>query len=363
MYKTTTAQTHKNNAQTVSIQQDSSHTKRTRNHTSPHNCHTRKHRNKHDKRDTRAKRRQQHHSDTCTTTASTTTPLTRNIETIHAIQQPHNRKTLRSFLSAVNAYKKFIPDYARLRTPLNNLLKKDVTWDKKCQKAFTSLKESLTTHPTLHLYQEGLPCQVYCNASTLGNAGVLKQVHPDGKTYPVLNFSRSLRSHERKYSNSELECLAIVESVNKFRVCLMDRKFTIFSDHHALQWLKTIKNPSGRLFRWRLRLSRYEYEVRYIKGVQDYETDIITRNPFCGFLDAPLIKNHQPSPSGDSKLTIDHNGLHTISRKGPLQSHPVFLLVISPVTNLPPRPDDCAIHKKRLRKPTEIQKWDSPEEN
>ncbi|UYV84635.1 hypothetical protein LAZ67_X002927 [Cordylochernes scorpioides] len=119
----------------------------------------------------------------------------------------------------VNAYKKFIPDYARLRTPLNNLFERDVTWvwDDKCQKAFTSLKESLTTHPTLHPYQEGLPCQVYCNASTLGIAGVLKQVHPDGKTYPVQYFSRCLRSHDRNYYSSELECLAIVESVDKFR--------------------------------------------------------------------------------------------------------------------------------------------------
>ncbi|UYV70886.1 K02A2.6-like [Cordylochernes scorpioides] len=271
------------------IQQDSSHKKHTRDHTSSHNSHTRKHRNK---RDTRTKRRQKHHSNTCTTTASTTTPFTRNIETIHAIQQTHNRKTLRSFLSAVNAYKKFIPDYARLRTPLNNLLKKDVTWvwDDKCKKAFTSLKESLTTHPTLHLYQEGLQCQVSCHASTLSIPGILKQVHPDGKTYPVQYFNRSLRSHERNYSSSELECLAIVESVDKFRVCLMDRKFTIFSDHHAMQWLKTIKNPAGRLIRWRLRLSRYEYEVRYIKGVKQYETDIITRNPFCGFLDAPSLR-------------------------------------------------------------------------
>ncbi|UYV62496.1 K02A2.6-like [Cordylochernes scorpioides] len=96
----------------------------------------------------------------------------------------------------------------------------------------------------------------------------------------------------------------------------MDRKFTIFSDHHALPMLKTVKNPSGRIFRWRLRLSRYEYEVRYINGVQQYETDVITRNPFCGFSDASLIKNHQPSPSGNSSLTIGHNGLHTISRKG-----------------------------------------------
>ncbi|UYV83913.1 hypothetical protein LAZ67_X000593 [Cordylochernes scorpioides] len=253
-----------------------------------------------------------------TITAGTTTPLIRNTDVIHAIPPPNNRKTLQSFLGAVNVYNKFIPDYARLRTPLNNLLKKDVTWDwdDKRQKAFTSLKESLTQHPVLHLYKDELPCQVYCDASTLGIAGVLKQVHSAGKAYPVQYFSRALRVHERNYTISELECLAIVESVEKFRVYLMGRKFTIFSDHHALQWLKTIKNPSGRLFRWSLRLSCYEYEVRYIKGAQQHEADLLSRNPFCGFLDATLIKNHQLTPSGESKLTIDRNGLQTLKRRG-----------------------------------------------
>ncbi|UYV76085.1 hypothetical protein LAZ67_13002472 [Cordylochernes scorpioides] len=253
-----------------------------------------------------------------TITAGTTTPLTRNTDIIHAIKQPHNRKTLQSFLGAVNVYNKFIPEYARLRAPLNNLLKKDVVWNwnEVCQKAFIDLKGNLTQHPILHLYKEGLPCQVYCDASTLGIAGILKQVHPDGNIYPVQYFSRTLRPHEKNYSISELECLAIVESVEKFRIYLMDRKFTIFSDHHALQWLKTIKNPSGRLFRWSLRLSSYEYEVRYIKGKQQYEADLLSRNPFCGFLDATLIKTHQPPPSRESSLTIDRNGLHTVSRKG-----------------------------------------------
>ncbi|UYV69358.1 hypothetical protein LAZ67_6003312 [Cordylochernes scorpioides] len=253
-----------------------------------------------------------------TITAGTITPLTRNTDIIHAIKQPHNRKTLQSFLGAVNVYNKFIPEYARLRAPLNNLLKKDVVWNwnEACQEAFIDLKGNLTQHPILHLYKEGLPCQVYCDASTLGIAGILKQVHPDGNIYPVQYFSRTLRPHEINYSISELECLAIVESVEKFRIYLMGRKFTIFSDHHALQWLKTIKNPSGRLFRWSLRLSSYEYEVRYIKGKLQYEADLLSRNPFCGFLDATLIKTHQPPPSKESSLTIDHNGLHTVSRKG-----------------------------------------------
>ncbi|UYV77207.1 K02A2.6-like [Cordylochernes scorpioides] len=294
----------------------------------PHNIHapirhhaTNTH-NPHNKCNTRAKRQQQQTSACTTVKNNTIIPSTQNIEKIHATKQPHNRKTLRSFLKAVNAYKEFIPDHARLRTPLVNLLKKDVmwVWSDECQKAFTNLKESLTTHPTLYLYQEDLPCQVYCNTSTFGIAGILKQVYPDGNTYPVQHFSRSLRGHERNYSDLELQCLAIVESVDNFRACLMGRKFTILSDHPALQWLKEIKAPSGRLFRWRLRLSRYEYEVRSINGVQQYETGVVTRIPFCGFLDAPLINSQQSSPPGKSRVTMDHNKLRTVSRKGVLKT-------------------------------------------
>ncbi|UYV64787.1 hypothetical protein LAZ67_3001966, partial [Cordylochernes scorpioides] len=155
-----------------------------------------------------------------TVTAGTYAPQTRNLDTISAIKPPTNQKTLQSFLGAVNVYNKFIPDYARLRAPLNKLLKKDVkwNWDPDCQQAFTTLKESLTSKPVLHLYQVGLPCRLYCDASTQGIAGILKQVHPDGQVHPVQYFSRALRAHERNYTVSELECLAIVESVDKFRI-------------------------------------------------------------------------------------------------------------------------------------------------
>ncbi|UYV60339.1 hypothetical protein LAZ67_1000878 [Cordylochernes scorpioides] len=190
-----------------------------------------------------------------TVTAGTYAPQTRNLDTINAIKPPTNQKTLQSFLGAVNVYNKFIADYARLRAPLNKLLKKDVkwNWDPDCQQAFTTLKESLTSKPVLHLYQAGLPCRLYCDASTQGIAGILKQVHPDGQIHPVQYFSRALRAHERNYTVSELECLAIVESVDKFRIYL------------------------------------------------------------TGFISSDIIKQHQPTAS---PFNIDINGLHTITRKG-----------------------------------------------
>ncbi|UYV65513.1 hypothetical protein LAZ67_3004557, partial [Cordylochernes scorpioides] len=250
--------------------------------------------------------------------SGTYTPQIKNLDVINAIKVPTNLKTLQSFLGAINVYNKFIPNYAQLRTPLNKLLKKDTTWnwDNQCQTSFEALKESLTSQPILHLFKEGLPCQLYCDASLLGIAGVLKQQYPDGTLYPVQFYSRALRPHKKNYTISELECLAIIECVDKFRVYLTGVKFTIFTDHHALQWLKTIKNPTGRLFRWSLKMSTYEYEIRYIKGSKQHEADLLLRNPFCGFLSAAQIKEKQPLELPYPNATINPEGLHTLTRKG-----------------------------------------------
>ncbi|UYV63235.1 hypothetical protein LAZ67_2003507, partial [Cordylochernes scorpioides] len=191
-----------------------------------------------------------------------------------------------------------------------------MVWSPNYQQAFDKLKQHLATQPVLHLFQEGLPCQVYCDASTQGIAGVLKQVHPDGNIYPVQYYSRALRSYERNYTISELECLAIEECVDKFRVYLLGTKFVIYSDHHALQWLKTIKDPTGRLFRWSLRLSAYDYEVKYLKGSRQYEADLLSRNPFCGFLSTGQIKDHQGELRRDTRYILNDKDLMTITRRG-----------------------------------------------
>ncbi|UYV78547.1 K02A2.6-like [Cordylochernes scorpioides] len=210
-------------------------------------------------------------------TAGTYTPNIKNTEIINAIRTPINIRTLQSFFGAVNVYHKFIPEYARLRHPLNQLLKKNAKWlwSPNCQQAFDKLKQHLATQPV-----------------------------------------RALRSYERNYTISELECLAIVECVDKFRVYLLGTKFVIYSDHHALQCLKTIKDPTGRLFRWSLRLSAYDYEVKYLKGSSQYEADLLSRNPFCGFLSTGQIKDHQGELRRDTRYILNDKDLMTITRRG-----------------------------------------------
>ncbi|UYV71937.1 K02A2.6-like [Cordylochernes scorpioides] len=159
-----------------------------------------------------------------TISSGTYTPLVKNLDVINAIKVPTSVKSLQSFLGSINVYNKFIKDHARIRNPLNNLLKKDTPWhwDTKCHHSFDTLKECLTTKPVLHLFKEGLPCQLFCDASLQGIAGILKQQHPDGTLHPVQYYSRALRPHEKKYTITELECLAVIDSVEKFRIYLAD---------------------------------------------------------------------------------------------------------------------------------------------
>ncbi|UYV67824.1 hypothetical protein LAZ67_5002149 [Cordylochernes scorpioides] len=209
-----------------------------------------------------------------TISSGTYTPLVKNLDVINAIKVPTSVKSLQSFLGSINVYNKFIKDHARIRNPLNNLLKKDTPWhwDAECQHPFDTLKECLTTKPVLHLFKEGLPCQLFCDASLQGIAGILKQKHPDGTLHPVQYYSRAFRPHEKNYTITELECLAVIDSVEKFRI--------------------------------------------YLAGKTQYEADLLSLNPLCGFLTTTQIIEKQPQLPPSTLIKTNIDGLHTIKRKG-----------------------------------------------
>ncbi|GBO21470.1 Transposon Tf2-11 polyprotein [Araneus ventricosus] len=208
-------------------------------------------------------------------------PNNANIETIKKLQPPTNVKELQRFLGSVNVYNKFIPQYAKLRYPLNQLLKKDVkfNWTNECQDAFDKLKETLTTKPVLNLYNPDVTCHVFVDASQKSVGAVLKQPDASDILHPIAYHSRTLRDYEKNYAITELECLAIVDALVKFYYYLHGQKFVIHTDHAALVWLKNVKNLRGRLFRWSLKLSMFDYEIKYQKGCTNIEADMLSRHP------------------------------------------------------------------------------------
>ncbi|GFX99417.1 transposon Tf2-9 polyprotein [Trichonephila clavipes] len=93
--------------------------------------------------------------------------------------------------------------------------------------------------------------------------------------------SRRLRNYEITYTITELECLAIIDSLEKFHCYLHGSHFTVHTDHNALVWLKNFKNPTGRLFRWSLKFSMNDFDIKYKKCSTNVEADMLTRNPIA----------------------------------------------------------------------------------
>lgn len=84
---------------------------------------------------------------------------------------------------------------------------------------------------------------------------------------------------EKWYTVTKQECLAMIWSIRKFRCYLENYAFTVITDHSSLRWLNNLRNPTGRLARWALELTQYDYTVLHRKGAFYHVPDALSRIP------------------------------------------------------------------------------------
>jgi hypothetical protein len=115
------------------------------------------------------------------------------------------------------------------------------------------------------------------------------------KDLPTAYVNRTLNNAERNYPTIEKELLAIIWGCKHFRPYLYGRKFTIVTDHRPLTWIFSVKDPSSRLLRWRLRLEEFDYEVIYKKGSENRNADALSR-----IHTTSTVSEHKPNDPGQS---------------------------------------------------------------
>ncbi len=200
---------------------------------------------------------------------------------IAACPRPKTKKEVRQFLGLAGYYRRFIPDYSELTSPLTDLTKKEVPdtvqWTERCQQVFTQVKAALCGGPLLHSPDFSLPFLLQMDASDRGLGAVLTQ-EIGGEERPVLYISRKLSKRETMYCTIEKECLAIRWAVLTLRYYLLGREFTLCSDHAPLQWLHRMKDTNARITRWYLALQPFKFKVIHRPGTQMTVADFLSRN-------------------------------------------------------------------------------------
>ena len=92
-----------------------------------------------------------------------------------------------------------------------------------------------------------------------------------------------MNSQEKKYSINELELLAVVWAVDRFKHYLLGKEFVIATDHKALTSAlgehRSNKTYQSRLTRWVDRLLPYQFKITHIPGKDMGIVDYLSREP------------------------------------------------------------------------------------
>ena len=122
-------------------------------------------------------------------------PMECKVEAVKTFKQPKTKKDVRSFLGLCGYYRKSIPNFSSIATPLSDLTRKSIPklfkWNGKCDKVFIEQKEVLTRAPILVTPDWTKPFILQTDASAFGLGYVLSQIDGTEKEHLISFASKN----------------------------------------------------------------------------------------------------------------------------------------------------------------------------
>ncbi len=246
-------------------------------------------------------------------------PQPNKVQAMLALAPPRNVKELCRFLGMVQYNRDLWARRSKMLAPLTSLVgecgQTKVTkakgtqkvpwyWTEVHQKAFNDAKATITKEVVLAYPDFDKVFEVYTDASTKQLGSVITQ-----SNRPLAFFSRKLSVQQQKYSVTEIELLAIVETLKEFKGILWGQHIKVYTDHKNLT-RDALGLTSDRVYRWRLILKEYGPKIVYIKGIHNTVVDAISRleyiSPDTPSEDATMPQNWMTF----SKCWCEYNEAH-----------------------------------------------------
>ncbi|XP_076652416.1 uncharacterized protein LOC143358826 [Halictus rubicundus] len=193
-------------------------------------------------------------------------PSENKTKAVRHYPNPRTVKQLQSFLGLAGYFRKFVPQYSLMARPLTKLLKAGVAFEfgEEQSDAINELKAMLSSSPVLKLYSPTAETELHTDPSKFGFGAVLLQRdREDGKLHSVYYSSGKTTDAEARYSSYELEILAVVKALKKFRIYLLGIPFKIITDCKAFALTMNKKDLCVRVPKWALLLEEFDYTIEH----------------------------------------------------------------------------------------------------
>jgi hypothetical protein len=200
----------------------------------------------------------------------------------HAEQIPEGEKrtAVREFIGFCNFYREAVDRFALTAAPISALMgpKYPWRWGESEQRSFDRTKQSIIESIERTAFDEKAPKVVHSDASQYGaiSGGVSQRV--GDKLQPLGFYSRKLTDAEMRYTVTELELMAIAETMAKFRHWLhaCPHEVQVYSDHAALLTMQTTPLDPKRA-RIVIGLCEFRFKIHHIPGRENRAADALSR--------------------------------------------------------------------------------------
>ena len=205
-------------------------------------------------------------------------PSPDNVAKILQFAVPKDVSQVRALVGMGSYYRRHIQNFSGMMKPIIDLTKKGkkFVWTEQCQAAFEKLKTALVS-PEIMAYPKDVgEYFLDCDSSDHAIGGVLSQIQ-EGKERVIAYGSKILNKAERNYCVTDKELLALRYFIEYYRQYLLGRRFTVRTDHQALSYLFSFKEPKGKLARYLEILAAYDFCIEYRRGSGHLNADGMSR--------------------------------------------------------------------------------------
>ena len=191
-----------------------------------------------------------------------------------------NKHNVQRFLGLVQYLAHVMPDISAYTGPLATIQKNGhpFLWKPMHQVCMDNIKALACKVPILRPIDPSgdEPIWVICDASVSGIGAVYGQ-GPDWQSCRPAGFmSKKFTAAQHNYRVFEMETIAILKALLKWEDNLLGNHINVVTDHRVLEFFKTQRRLSSCQMRWMEYLSRFNFDIQYVKGSSNKVADSLS---------------------------------------------------------------------------------------